>query len=160
MKRQICLLLIALCLLPSLRAQNDLYKKYSGKNGVTSVYVSQAMLEMMGSFDVKSDNMDISNVLSKLSGIYILNTSDAKLKEQLVNDTRHFSNDNQYKLLMQVKDSSDNVDFFVKKSKSDNLIQELVMLVKQPDGFVMIQLQGKMTLDDIKQITKSNNGKK
>lgn len=160
MKRQIFLLLIVICLFPTLRAQNDLYKKYSGKNGVTSVYVSQAMLEMMGSFDVKSDNIDISNILSKLSGIYILNTSDAKLKEQLLNDTKNFSNNNQYKLLMQVKDSGDNVDFFVKKDKSDNLIQELVMFVKQPDEFVMIQLQGKMTLDDIKQITQSNDVKK
>lgn len=96
----------------------------------------------------------------ELESVVNIEAFAVKIIRNLCNDTRHFSNDNQYKLLMQVKDSSDNVDFFVKKSKSDNLIQELVMLVKQPDGFVMIQLQGKMTLDDIKQITKSNNGKK
>ncbi|MGL5618694.1 MAG: DUF4252 domain-containing protein, partial [Tannerellaceae bacterium] len=93
MKRQILFLLIALCSLPSLSAQNDLYKKYSGKKGVTSVYVSQALLEMMPSFDVKSDNIDISNILSKLTGIYILSSSDTSITEQLIKDSEHFGKD-------------------------------------------------------------------
>ena len=160
MKRQILFLLIALCTFTALSAQNALYKKYSGKKGVTSVYVSQAMLEMMPSFDVKSDNMDISNMLSKLTGIYILNTSDVSTTEQLMKDTEHFGKDQNYELLMQVRDDGDNVDFFVKKNKGNNLIQELVMLVKEPDEFVMIQLLGNMTLDDIKNITKTKPTKK
>lgn len=70
-------------------------------------------------------------------------------------DTEHFGKDQNYELLMQVRDDGDNVDFFVKKNKGNNLIQELVMLVKEPNEFVMIQLLGNMTLDDIKNITKT-----
>ncbi|MGL4326829.1 MAG: DUF4252 domain-containing protein [Tannerellaceae bacterium] len=160
MKRQILFLLIALCSLPSLSAQNDLYKKYSGKKGVTSVYVSQALLEMMPSFDVKSDNIDISNILSKLTGIYILSSSDTSITEQLIKDSEHFGKDQNYELLMQVKDSGDNVDFFVKKNKSNSLFQEFVMVVNEPTEFMVIQLLGNMTLDDIKNITKTKPTKK
>lgn len=155
MKRQILFLLIALCTFTALSAQNDLYKKYSGKKGVTSVYVSKALLEMMPSFDVKSDKIDISNILSKLTGIYILSSSEASITKQLISDSEHFGNNQDYELLLQVKDNGDDIDFYVKRNKSNNLFQEFVMVVNEPVEFMVIQLLGNMTLDDIKNITKT-----
>lgn len=56
-----------------------------------------------------------------------------------------------YTELMRVKDDGDSV-FFYTKQKGE-LIEELLMLVSEPDEFTVIRITGNFTIEDIQKIT-------
>jgi hypothetical protein len=133
-------------------AQNKLFDKFSEMEGVTSVFISKSMLQMMPGMKIQN-GMDIGDFAGKLSGILILTSENQGIAKMMRTETAHFNNNPAYEILMKVKDDGSNVNFYVKK-KSETLISELVMLVDEPDEFVIIQMNGNMTMEDIQKLTK------
>jgi hypothetical protein len=133
-------------------AQNKLFDKFSEMEGVTSVFISKSMLQMMPGMKIQN-GMDIRVFAGKLSGILILTSENQGIAKMMRSETAHFNNNPAYEILMKVKDDGSNVNFYVKK-KSETLISELVMLVDEPDEFVIIQMNGNMTMEDIQKLTK------
>ena len=50
--RRIILLLVCVCMAAMALAQDALFKKYSNTRGVETVFISKAMLNMMGTVEV------------------------------------------------------------------------------------------------------------
>lgn len=75
MKRiYIITLLLSLCSLVSY-AQNSFFDKFADMDGVTSVYISKAMLSMMP--NMKAEGINIGEVAGKLDHIQILTCEKA-----------------------------------------------------------------------------------
>lgn len=154
MKSKYILLLLLLSFSSIVLAENNkMYDKYSEMKGVTSVYISKSMLQLISNFDMKFDGLDISKISSKLTGIYILTTEDPAIASRMKKDTERVDNNKRYEPLMKVKDDESDVVFYT-LPKNKEVIKEMIVLVNEKSEFVMIQLLGEMTLDDIRQIIK------
>ena len=84
MKRTyIITLLLSLCSLFTY-AQESFFDKYADMEGVTSVYISKAMLSLMP--DMKTEEIYIGELASKLDNIQILNCEKASVTAQIKKD--------------------------------------------------------------------------
>jgi|SRR5574344_316603 ribosomal protein S15P/S13E len=147
------LLIAVACLLSSLAmGQKDLMERYANIEGVTTVYISKSMLQMMPNLDIHI-NMNTKDLAGRLSGILILTTERKNLITNLRKDARAFYNNKAFEVLMTVKDEESLVNFYIRR-KNDKRIAEMVMVVDEGDEFVLIQMTGDMTMEDIKKMTK------
>ena len=86
MKRLILSALIAITTFAA-HAQHDYFDKYADMEGVTSVYVSKAMFKFIQGLPIESDDVDMSGIIKKLDGLYILNTEETQIMEALRKET-------------------------------------------------------------------------
>jgi len=155
MKTRILLLTLLIFISGNCLAQKKLFDHFSDMDGVTSVYISKTMLQMMPNMNIQGD-LDIGNFAGKLDGILILTSESENVSKMMRSETSYFHNNPDYEILMKVKDEETNVNFYIKK-KTNNLIGELVMLVDDKSEYVIIQMVGNMTMEDIQKLTKSMN---
>ena len=153
MKTKRLVMIALVCLLSSLvMGQKSLMERYANVDGVTTVFISKTMLQMMPNMNVHI-NMNTKEMAGRLTGILILTTERRNLVQNLRRDTKEFFNNKTFEVLMTVKDEESLVNFYIKK-KSDQRVSEMVMVVDEGDEFVLIQMTGDMTMDDIKKMTK------
>ena len=92
MKKIIILLLAFAVSMVSSAAQNSkkkIYSEYSGKPGVSAVYISPAMFKLMKTvpdIEINSQEVNFSRFIRTLEGMYILNTSDQDIASRLAKD--------------------------------------------------------------------------
>ena len=151
--------LIAFCLflvtcLPSF-SQNSLLDRFEGMEGITSVYISETMLKMMPSMQVKK-GVDVGKFAGRLTGITILSSELEATSKMLKKETAHIPKDKSYEVLMRIIDGETNVHFLIKK-RPNNRISELVMLVDEMPEFVIIHMKGDMSMEEIQALTKQMN---
>ncbi len=134
-------------------AQKNPFEKFADMDGVTSVYISKAMLSMLKSGDTDFNGVDVGGFVNKLSSILILTSEDKKVAPQMLSMANKRVKGNDYELLMRVKsDDNDNVNFFM-RGKPER-ITELIMIVAGSDGEnVIMQFLGDFTLQDVQQMT-------
>lgn len=142
------LMLISASVLTS--AQNSIIDRFSRTEGITTVYISESMLRMMPEMRIQS-GMDLREFAGKLNGILIQTSENGSVSRMMKKETGYFANDRAYEVLMKVKDGETDVDFFIRK-RPDNRIGELVMLVDENNEFVLIQLNGNLTMEDIQKL--------
>lgn len=151
MKFKHVLFIILMCCASMIYAQNKFFDKFADMDGVTSVYISKTMLQMMP--NMKTEGIDIGEVAGKLESIHILTSEKASISKMMKSEAPHFAANKDYEELMRVKDEGTRATFYIKK-KNNNKISELVMMVDEQPEFVLIQIIGDMTLQDIQNITR------
>lgn len=151
MKLKHVLLIILMCCASVVSAQNKLIEKFADMDGVTSVFISKSMLQMMP--NMKTEGIDIGGIAGKLESMLILTSEKASISNMMKNEIHSFNSNKSYEELMRVKDEGTRVTFYIKR-KNNNKIGELVMFVDEHPEFVFIQIKGDMTLQDIQNITK------
>lgn len=142
------LMLISASVLTS--AQNSIIDRFSRTEGITTVYISESMLRMMPEMRIQS-GMDLREFAGKLNGILIQTSENGSVSRMMKKEAGYFANDRAYEVLMKVKDGETDVDFFIRK-RPYNRIGELVMLVDENNEFVLIQLNGNLTMEDIQKL--------
>lgn len=60
--RRIILLLVCVCMAAMAQAQDALFKKYSNTRGVETVFISKAMLNMMGTVEVNDRRLSTKKI--------------------------------------------------------------------------------------------------
>lgn len=151
MKLKHVLLIILMCCASIASAQNKIIDKFADMDGVTSVFISKSMLQMMP--NMKTEGIDIGGVAGKLESILILTSEKAAISKMMKNEIPSFASNKSYEELMRVKDEGSRVTFYIKR-KNNSKIGELVMFVDEHPEFVFIQIKGDLTLQDIQNITK------
>ncbi len=131
-------------------AQNKIFDKYADTKGVTSVYISKTMLQMMP--NMKTQGIDIGHIAGQLESVNILTTETPSISKSMRYDMANFDRNKEYEQLMRVKDITTQSVFYIKKRQ--NKVHELIMFVDEPGEFVIIQITGNLTLQDIQNITK------
>ena len=148
--KNIVIFLAALLLSLSAAAQNgkSIYQKYSNAESVSAVYISPAMFRLIGripDLETGDNKVNLTPVIRSLTGMYIINSENTSINEQLRSDAERFIKSGRYELLMEVKDHGEAVRMYT--VGSEKVIEGFVMLAAQPDEVTFICLDGEMPRD-------------
>ena len=131
---------------------DDMFDKYSEKEGFTVVTISGKMFSMFANND-KENNAE-GNVINKLKSIRILTVEDS-----LLNSTINFYTElskkidlSVYEELMVVKEGPNMTKFLIKQK--GNTISELLVLTGGPGGNSLISIQGDLDMKSLQNISK------
>lgn len=151
MKMLMAVLLLTLPLL--CRAQRNLFDKYNDMRGVSSVFISKAMLDMNP--DLFTKDVYIGKVSGQLNAVQILSTMDNNIKKDMRKDLRTLTQSSKYELLMKQKGTVSSSEFYINR-KGDK-VKELIMIIDGAATLKFVYLEGDMTLKDIQNIMMYQN---
>ena len=129
-------------------AQDALFKKYSNTNGVSTVYISKALLGMMPKMD--AGNRDISKIAGKLDRLQVLSCERPSLIQSIRNSAMAYYNKYRYAELMNVNQDGELTIIYGKFHGHGK--NEFVLLSIEKEEINIINIYGNVTLNDIKQI--------
>ncbi len=158
------LIALALCLMTGLKlqAQSDAiaqyFDKYMHDDRFTVVFISPKMFDMVSKMDLQAPEPEaqaVLEIIKDLKGLRILTTQQTPRK--FFEEAKAVLPPKGYEVLMTVRDnnSGDNVEFLVKES--GDRIQELLLLVGNPNEFVMLSFVGDIDLKKIGELSKVLN---
>lgn len=157
MKKTCIAILISFPLLLSAQESplNEFFDTYSGKEGYTSITISNFMFQLFSKVASENDK-EFSEVTSKLESIKLLTidsveNTKVKFYEELV---KHLPGE-LYKELMVIKDGNETVRFLIRESKDK--ISEFVMTVDGAGEAVVIFLEGDIDLNQISKLSSTMN---
>jgi hypothetical protein len=154
--KKIFLSFVAICLTLMLQAQSnpvdEMFNKYSEKEGFTVVSISSKMFNMFSNKD--TENKDAENVINRLKSIKILSVEDSLLNKNL-NFYTELSKKldlSVYEELMVVKEGPNMTKFLI--HQTGNTISELLVVVGGPGGNSLISIKGTLDLKSISELSK------
>ena len=130
----------------------SLFDKYSEKEDVEMIEVSKKMFEMFSKIEATdAETQEFMQIAKKLTGLKVFTTQNKKITEQMKADVNSYQKSASLQELVQVKNKSDNVKFFVKERKSTNHFSELLMFVNSNSSqeSVLLTLTGDISLKDL-----------
>lgn len=133
---------------------DELFDKYSGQEGFTSVYITSYMFSMFS--DLETNDPEFDDLVKNLKGIKILATDEsyvgnANFYKEIISKLPM----EQYKELMVIKEKDQDIKFLV--NDKDGKISELLLIVGGKDENVLISIQGNIDLKNISKLSKSMN---
>lgn len=135
------------------QAQKNLFNKYGDMKGVSSVYISKAMIETNPNLFTK--DVYIGKVSGQLNSVQVLSTMDNNVKKEIVCDLRSLVQSSRYELLMKQKGTVSSSEFYM--SRKGEKVKELIMIVDGATTLKFVYLEGDMTLKDIQNIMMYQN---
>ena len=144
MKRLFITLVATLLVALTLSAQENVFEKYADTEGVTTVYISKKMFNMMK--DVKSEDLNLGTLSGKINDMQILTCEDKGTVAKLRKDIAYISPDNGYEELMRVREEGERITIYAKEGKKEN---EYILLVDDSEELVLIQINGQLTLEEL-----------
>ena len=146
MKTRLFIIVSVMLAALSVNAQNR-FEKIAEMEGVTSVYVSPKMFGMMNGSNTGDINID--KVAKKLTGLQILSSENSEASDMLRKEAAFINTKNGYEELLRVKEGNERVFIYMKENKDAN---EYVLLVDKGKEFMVIILEGKLTVDEVRGI--------
>jgi hypothetical protein len=147
----------------SVRAQtnpiDELFDKYSDKEGFTSVFISGRMLGMLaqlGGDENNKENNESSkeNVMPKIKSIRILTEDSLNLnKVNFYSELSKRIDFSVYEELMVVKEQKEVTKFLVRQN--GNIITELLLITGGDHGNSLISIRGNIDLKQLSQLSKA-----
>lgn len=169
MKKLLIAALAAFLVAASVFAQDgkSIYNKYSGKDGVESVYISPAMFKMVGQLpelsvhvDSEDDTIDLAPIMRSLDGMYILSSSNQEVNTRIAADVADFVRKNKFELLMDAKDGEEAVSMYTLPDKKEaDFLNGFLMISTEPGESTFIYIAGTMSRSDFEALVNSATGK-
>jgi hypothetical protein len=138
---------------------DELFDKYAGKDGYTTVYITKYMFNMFAQMGEEKgeDDEELGQVLGKLDNIKILAVDEEVPSSEQVNFYDEIMKElprNQYNELMVVKDKNSDVVFLAREVKG--VIVELLLIAggASSSDNVLISIQGVIDLENISKLSK------
>lgn len=133
---------------------DELFDKYSGTEGITSVYITSYMFSMFS--DLETNDPEFDELVKNLKGIKILATDESysgnvNFYKEIINKLPM----DQYKELMVIKEKDQDVKFLV--NEKDGKIIELLLIAGGKGENAVISIQGNIDLKNISKLSKSMN---
>ena len=126
-------------------AIDNLFKKYNGKEGYTSVFISKDLLQLAAELD-KVDQDAFDGVLSDLK-ILIYDDHDVKKGEVFTDEVKSIISNGSYINIMEVIDGGDKVNFYAKKDGGK--IVHFLMIAQDNGNDVLLSIKGNFTTKDL-----------
>ncbi|MBQ5911766.1 MAG: DUF4252 domain-containing protein [Bacteroidaceae bacterium] len=149
MKKIITNILLAIMLMMTsinAQAQKNPFDKFSDYEDVTYIFISEAMLKLVGTTAIPSiDGIDINEIGSKLKSIQII-TSEKHTKNSLKSEAMSIIKKESYEKLIQVSEKDNKVDIYFKDGKKNSII---VMVNDEKDDTVLIVFSGEFGMANI-----------
>lgn len=151
-------IIIALIVFPFLSNAQDfvdqLIEKYQGQKGFITVIVNKGLLDLAAAMD---DDEDLEKMKGMIDNIRIiamedyLNTENINFYNEIISQV----DVDMYQELMTVKESDNDVVFYVKYAGKD--IDELLLIVGGHDDNAVISIKGKINLKEMAALSSSVN---
>lgn len=155
MKRiYILTLLFSMCSL-FVKAQQSFFDKYAEMEGVTSVYISKSMLNLLPNMNGSINGVYIGNIANRLDNIQILSCDEPTIISKLRKETSHINTKNGYEELMRIREDGEKTTIYFRDKKNEK--KEFVLLVDQKDELTIISIVGNLTLQEIQEIINKEN---
>ena len=146
MKRIILLAVLLLsALAASAQSGKSIYQKYSDAEGVSAVYISPAMFRLIGKIpdlEVGENHVNLAPLIRSLSGLYIINSENARINEKLGLEVSRFISNGRYELLMESKDGGEVVRMYT--VGTEKIVNSFVMIAADGPEATFICLDGQM----------------
>lgn len=158
MKKIIIIALAAIISMTSAAAQNSkkqIYIDYSGKPGVSAVYISPAMFKLMKAvpdIEINDQDVNFSRFIRTLEGMYILNIEEPEMASQLVRDVEKELINGRHELLMEAVEGSETTRIYV--VEKDSIVSDLILLSRDGSSTSYISITGQMPLEEISKMIK------
>jgi hypothetical protein len=155
--KKIIFSLVTLCLAITMQAQSnpvdEMFNKYSEKEGFTVVSISSKMFSLFANKD--AENKDAGEIINKLKSIKILSVEDSLLNKNLnfYTELSRKLDLSVYEELMVVKEGPDITKFLIRQT--GNIISELLVITGGPKGNSLISIKGELNLKSISELSKS-----
>ena len=155
--KKIFLFFTAVCINLLMQAQtnpvDEMFNKYSEKQGFTVVSISSKMFSLFANKD--AENKDASEIINKLKSIKILSVEDSLLNKNLnfYTELSRKLDLSVYEELILVKEGPDITKFLIKQT--GNIISELLVITGGPGGNSLISIKGELNLKSISELSKS-----
>ena len=147
--RQIIAILVLAMASLNARAQANPFDKFADSKDVTYVYISEAMLKLIGTEAIPIINgVDINEISGKLKSIQII-TSEKTTKESLKSEAMSIIKKEEYEKLLQISEPDNKVDIYFKDGKKNSII---VMVNGEKNQTVLIVFSGTFTTSTIADI--------
>ena len=133
---------------------DEMFNKYSEKEGFTVVTISGRMFSMFANLD--TENKDTDNLIRRLKSIRILSVEDSSLNQSL-NFYTELSKKidlSVYEELMVIKEGHDITKFLIRQN--GNMISELLVISGGPGGNSLISIKGDLNLKNISDLSKNS----
>ena len=151
------ILILAVLLLSALTASaqsgKSIYQKYSDAEGVSAVYISPAMFRLIGKIpdlEVGDDHVNLAPLIRSLSGLYIINSENARVNEKLSSEVSRFISNGRYELLMESKDGGEVVRMYT--VGTEKVVNSFVMIAADGPEATFICLDGQMDRQELETV--------
>ena len=123
---------------------DDIYMKYRGKNGFTSLSMGNDLLKFAAALDPSDE--ELQQLSDKFRGIKLLVADD--FSQELLDEFKAVIEAENYLNIMEVVEGDGVVRFYAKAGKKDYM--SFAMIVTEPNGGqVMMSIDGEFTTDDL-----------
>lgn len=129
------------------------FERYSDAKNITYVYISKLMLQMAGkkaAFSIPGVELNINNIINKLTGIQIITAEEKHTAARLRTETLSFLKNGKYDQLMQVNEDNEKVRIYHHEGKKQSVI---VMLNEEAFETSVIVFSGSFSLKDMMSLT-------
>ena len=156
--KRFLLVFSAILLASSIFAQsnNSIYNKYSGKQGVSSVYISPSMFKMMKSLPEVEiyDDKDVhfEQIIKSFEGMYVIEVENIALVKSMISDVESMIAKGNLELLMEVKESDETVRIYVEKD--GDMFKKFIMLEREDDSATFISIDAQMPQEAVAELLK------
>lgn len=156
--KRFLLVFSAILLASSIFAQsnNTIYNKYSGKQGVSSVYISPSMFKMMKSLPEVEiyDDKDVhfEQIIKSFEGMYVIEVENIALVKSMISDVESMIAKGNLELLMEVKESDETVRIYVEKE--GDMFKKFIMLEREDDSATFISIDAQMPQEAVAELLK------
>lgn len=158
MKKILTLLTLSLASLCCL-AQNgrELYEKFSSYENVSAVYISPAMFKMVGGMQALEEQTDAEEFIPDIKefrGMYIINSENPAICDELYGEAVELLNSRKYELLMEAKDDGETVHIYACYTK--DYISSFILLAREIDEVSLVIIDGKILQKDLDTMMSGN----
>jgi hypothetical protein len=132
---------------------DEMFNKYSEKDGFTVVTISGRMFSMFA--DQENEKKDADNIMKQLKSIRILSVEDSLLNKNLnfYTELGKKLDMSVYEELMVVKEGRDITKFLIRQK--GNIISELLVITGGPGGNSLISIKGDLNMKSISDLSKN-----
>lgn len=154
MKRSIAILsLLLLALVAGAQEGKDIYNRYSGRKGVSAVYISPTMFSMIRTIpdiQVRTEEVNLGNIIKTFDGMYILSVEDSAIAADLEKEIGDMVSQGRFELLMEAVEESEKMRIYI-VSKGDT-VTDFLMLAHEPESASVISISGNMPMAELQKI--------
>lgn len=155
MKRLAIIIMFLAAAAMSAAAQDgkEIYNRYSGKKGVSSVYISPTMFKMMKSLpevSMESGEVDFSSIIKTFNGMYIIDIEEPELAKSLSEEVTAMAESGRYELMMEAAEESEKVRIYI-VSKGD-IVTDFLMFAQEKGSASVISISAEMPFSELKKL--------
>ncbi len=129
---------------------SEIINKISDMDNVTSVYISKAMLSLMGNSKLDDTGLPIGEIAADLKSIEIISIEDKNAIAKTKALIAKIADDPKFEIFTKVKDPDENIVIYGKTT--GKIVSELLLVVEEKDEINIIYMTGDVPLDKIAKI--------